>query len=188
MIGALQGTIFHKGLDHIILMTGGVGYRVAVPLPLLTKLQQSEELSVWIYNHIREDVFDLYGFASLPELKLFELIIGVSGIGPKTALLIMSKGVSEIEQAISRADVSFFTGIPRLGTKNAQKIIIELKNKIGGRDLDLTTATQDQQEVVKALQTLGFEKREIVDKLGSLESGLAIEDQIRKMLKLLGKS
>ncbi len=187
MIGALQGTVFHTGLDHVILMVSGVGYKISVPFPLLSKAKQGDELTVWIYDHIRQDAFDLYGFETQQELRLFELVISVSGIGPKTALGIMGKGAIAVEQAIHRADVAFFTGIPRLGSKNAQKLIIELKNKIGGKELDLTAGSEEQQEVIKALQTLGFERREIMKQLTTLDVKLPIEEQIKQTLKLLGK-
>ena len=186
MIGALEGTIFRKKSNSLILMVGGVGYRVWVTGKTLHTIQQGQHLTLFIHTHVREDVLDLFGFATEEELALFELLIGVSGVGPKTALLVLEKGALEIQHAVLNANVSFFTGIPRLGTKNAQKIIIELKNKIGGKELDLTGAPQ-QQELISALQRLGFEKKEIAQKISDIDSSLSLEDQVRQALKQVGK-
>src|SRR3989338_4909081 len=125
MIGFLSGTIHSKSTNQIILLTGGVGYLVTVPPNYLNILKVPEQTELFIYTHIREDAFDLYGFFTHDELGLFKLVLTVSGIGPKTALLVTDKGVGKVEQAIKNADTDFFTTVPRLGRKNAQKIIIE---------------------------------------------------------------
>ena len=135
-----------------------------------------------IHSHIREDEFDLYGFANQQELALFELLLTVSGVGPKTALAVVDRGVDAVEEAVRKGDVEFFTNIPRLGTKNAQKIIIEFKGK-----LDITGESGDTKQVTDALSGMGFDKREIRDAIKKLDAkDISIEQKIRHALKLLG--
>src|SRR3989344_6793479 len=122
MIGALRGIVHFKRFDRMILMVNGIGYVVYPPNELLSTIKLGETLEVYIHTHVREDSLQLFGFATSRELELFELLLGVSGIGPKTALAIVNRGADQVYQALSGADVTFFTTIPRLGTKNAQKI------------------------------------------------------------------
>ena len=140
MIGFLRGEVFFKEGSSIILDVKGVGYKVLGSRDVLSKATKGSSLELFIYTHVREDNISLFGFLEALDLKLFESLIGVSGIGPKTAMNIFSQGErSEIIAAIATADTSFFKSIPRLGQKNAQKIIIELKNKYGATaELDLS--------------------------------------------------
>src|SRR3989344_9038291 len=128
MISLLKGQLHHKNSDSLTILVGGVGYLVAVTPSTLAKISLEETLELNIYTHVREDALDLYGFTNAEELKMFKSLIGVSGIGPKTALLVIDRGVEQVKLAIIKADENFFTLVPRLGKKNAQKIIIELKS------------------------------------------------------------
>ena len=140
MIGFLNGKIELLLNPNVIIDVNGVGYKVLVSEKTYSNLKLGENAKFFIHTHVREDEISLFGFLQAEELRLFEYLISVSGVGPKTALNIFSFGEkSEIENAIIKGDVSFFTSVPRLGTKNAQKIIIELKNKMGGlADIDLS--------------------------------------------------
>jgi len=140
MIGSLEGTIDFLNSPYAIVKVGGVGYKVLLPATLISRLKINQKINLFTYTYVREDALELFGFESFENLKLFENLIGISGIGPKTAINIFSFGdKNEIVEAIIKADVDFFTAIPRLGKKNAQRIIIELKSKMGGLgDLDLT--------------------------------------------------
>lgn len=188
MIGILKGTIFSKKPNHVIIMIRGVGYRVFTTPALLEKLPVGKEKILHIYTHVRKDILDLFGFSTEEELKLFELITAISGIGPKRALLIVDKGVGDVEKAVISGDVSFFTTIPRLGKKNAQKVIIELKSKLGDTgELDLTGDDGQTQEVVNALKSLGFSKKEVIRILPKIpKTSIRVEEQIKDALKLLG--
>ncbi len=183
MIGYLQGEIKYTNPDSIIILVNNVGYKVYV-----TKLFPiGSQVELFIHTHVREDALNLYGFANASDLQMFEWLISVSGIGPKTALLAMAGGSSQIAKAIATADVSFFTQIPRLGKKNAQKIIIELKNKIGGlTDLNLN---QDDSslEAVLALQSMGYTQSEAVKAIGIVGQETSVEETIRKVLKYYGR-
>src|SRR5690348_4195986 len=132
MIGMLTGKLSFRNDPYIILDVGGVGYKIYASASILNKAQLNEQITIFTHLHVKEDALDLYGFATQEDLRLFEQFISVSGIGPKTAIGVFTHGSREqIITALMHADVDFFTSVPRLGRKNAQKLIIELKNKIG---------------------------------------------------------
>lgn len=188
MIGSLKGKAEIFGNGSLLIMTGNVGYKVFVNSKILETLSD-KELFLYIHTHIREDAHELYGFSTLDELFLFELLIEVSGIGPKTGLLITERSDKEIKQAVISSDVDFFTNIPRIGRKNAQKIIIELKGKLGSlTELDLTGKTSTQtKDVIDALMSMGFNRGEISEVLKQLPKNLdKTEEKIKAALKLLG--
>jgi holliday junction DNA helicase RuvA len=190
MIGALKGTIYSKSINSVILFTGGVGYTVFVTNTFLEKTPVEKDVFLFIHSHIREDAFDLFGFTTSLELHLFELLLSVSGVGPKTALSVMDKGVVQIQHAIQSSDVDFFTTIPRLGKKNAQKIIIELKSKLGSTtELDLTdNGTSETKELLEGLLSMGFAKSEILGAMNHIPpETITMEQKILICLKHLGK-
>lgn len=195
MIGFLRGEVFFKEGSYFILDVKGVGYKVLGSRDVLAKAIKGSPLALFIYTHVREDNISLFGFLEAQDLKLFENLIGVSGIGPKTAMSIFSTGNrNQIVSAISLADTSFFKAVPRLGQKNAQKIIIELKNKFGGLgELDLSGEDiSGNEEVETALRGFGFTNKEIheavrkVKKNPSASSG-QVTETIKLALKYLGK-
>lgn len=191
MIRLLKGIIELQDGQHLVIDVHGVGYYVYATQDLLARAVVGDQIKVFIYTHVREDLFDLYGFSSLEDLKLFEQFLNVSGIGPKTAIGIFAVGSRErIMTAITTSDVTFFSSVPRLGKKNAQKIIIELKNKLGSLDeLDFSSPTlKADGEVIEALKGFGFSAREALDALRSLDSEVtSVSEKIRLALKELGK-
>jgi Holliday junction DNA helicase RuvA len=191
MIGTIKGIIEYREDPNLIVDVNGVGYRVLVPANVLGQINGvGETIKLFIHTHVREDLLELYGFTEPQDLKLFEYLISVSGIGCKTALGIFSVGQRrEIIQAISSNDLNFFTSVPRLGKKNAQKIIIELKNRVGGgEDLDLSQGTQETDDVIIALKSLGYTKEEAKQALqNNKESNLTTSEKIKQALKYLGK-
>lgn len=191
MIGLVKGTVEIKDSPHIVVDVNGIGYRILVSNNIFSKLVVGEKTKLYTHTHVREDALDLYGFPTIEELKLFESLIGVSGVGPKTAISVFSiGGKDEIAQAIIKGDVSFFTEVPRLGKKNAQKIIIELKNKLGSlEDLDLSGSDlEENREVIAVLKNLGFTPQEAKEALKNIgEKDLSIEEKVRIALKHLGK-
>lgn len=191
MIGFLKGEVFFKEGNSIILDVKGVGYKVLGASDVLSKAIKDTSLELFIYTHVREDNISLFGFLEAQDLKLFENLISVSGIGPKTAMNIFSQGNrNQIVSAIIEANTSFFTGIPRLGQKNAQKIIIELKNKFGStHELDLNAADMSgSEEVIIALKGFGFTSKEIYDAIRAVKkNGQTITETIKLALKYLGK-
>ncbi len=191
MIGMLRGTIALKNAPSLILDVSGVGYKVFVPHSLLTNSSVGDSLTLYIHTYVRDDALELYGFLSGEDLKLFEMLISVSGVGCKSALGVFSVGNrSSIVNAVITGDVGFFTTVPRLGKKNGQKIIIELKNKLGGvEDLDLSSGeSTEQQEAITALQSFGYSHHEAELAISGLKGeNLKTEDMVRQALKALGK-
>lgn len=190
MIASLIGIVELRNDPFLVINVNGVGYKVLASNDVLAKVTIGEQIKVFTYTHVREDLLELYGFSKPEDLKLFEYLIGVSGVGPKTAVGIFSIGTgSEIASAIITGNVDFFTSVPRLGKKNAQKIIIELKNKLGSiEDLDLSSTTgKDNEEVIIALKALGFSAREAGEAIRNIKSIGSTEEKIREALKYLGK-
>ncbi|MCL4339366.1 Holliday junction branch migration protein RuvA [Patescibacteria group bacterium] len=192
MISYLTGTIQFKGHNYLMLLTaGGVGYKVSVPAEIITNVMVNEKYNLFTYTHVKEDALELYGFDKQEDLLLFEMFLGVSGIGPKTALSIFSNGKSgKIKEAIVRGDVGFFTSIPRLGTKNAQKIIIELRPKLSNINslIDLSGESGETKEIIEALKSFGFnatEAREALRSINNVEGDTGVK--IKAALKFLGK-
>jgi len=190
MIGYLNGEVVVIDNPSIVIDVAGVGYNVVASKDVLEKAEINSKLKLFIYTHVREDLLQLYGFLYPSELKLFKSLISVSGIGPKTAMNIFSVGSRDsIIEAIIKGDVSFFRDVPRLGKKNAQKIIIELKSKLGSvEDLDLTKIDiKENSEVIAALKTFGFSSREALGAVKSIKGeGKTTEEKIRMALKELG--
>ena len=191
MIGFLSGEVVARDDPHIVIDVSGVGYKVIVSNGVLSSIGKNTKVKLFVYTHVREDAISLFGFLDSLDLKLFENLISVSGIGPKTAMNIFSIGTRDmISQAIITSDVSFFSGVPRLGKKNAQKIIIELKSKLGSiEDLDLSKIdNKENSEVIAALKSFGFTSREALEALKNIKGeGKSTEEKIRLALKELGK-
>lgn len=189
MIGSLNGTVVVRDDPNLIIDVSGVGYKVLAAQDVLSSASVGAKISVFTYTHVREDDLSLYGFSKYSDLKLFESLINVSGIGPKTAIGVFAIGTADqILQAIIQADTSFFSRVPRLGTKNAQKIIIELKNKVGGGELDLTEGSkQTKTELSSALKSFGFTSGEINEAIRNIDGSVTVEEQIKLALKFLGK-
>lgn len=184
MIAYLEGQTLVKK-DHLIVLTGGVGYLVFVGSKLLSR-QSGEIISLYIYSHIKEDRFELYGFQSEEELAIFKMLIAISGVGPKTALALADAGTDKLIEAVRQAQTSFFTSVPRVGKKLAQKIIIELKTKLGSlKELNLSTLTPKAQDVMDALLGLGFEENNIQNIMTELDvESMDLQVAIKTIIKM----
>ncbi len=160
MIGFLTGQPKVVEDKVIVITKDGVGWEVSVGESLLAKLTNQNEVSLYIYTHVKEDQLALFGFNTQAEKKLFQLLLNVSGVGPTTALNIADLGAERITQAVQEAQVSTFTTIPRVGKKLAQKIIIELKPKLGSlKELELGEVSGQTKELAEALLALGFDEQ-----------------------------
>lgn len=190
MIAKLSGQISDIFTTFVILDVSGVGYKVTIPVSLLEKVKAGEKRSFYIYTHVKEDTLSLFGFAAKKDLGLFELLLTVSNIGPKTALSVMNLGpVEEIISAISKADSEYFLGVPRVGRKNAQRIIVELRGKIGAvEDIDLTfEGNKEHKELYDALSGFGFDKGGIKEVIKGLPQKGSFEEKIKIALKSFAK-
>lgn len=191
MIGSVRGKVILKDSNYLIVETTGIGYRVLVSGKVFSATKLETQLILYTYAHVREDELSLFGFPEVEDLKLFESLIGVSGIGPKTAMSIFSVlNRSEVINAVLKGDTGAFSGIPRLGTKNAQKIIIELKSKLGeSGSFDINSIGDEaNNEVVEALMNFGFTRREVGEALRKIDPKIeSSEEKIKLALKNLGK-
>ena len=191
MIAYLKGKIIHKGSGIIILENNKIGYKVFLGEEFFNSISLDEEREIFIYQQIKEDANDLYGFRNFSDLELFELLISVSGVGPKSALGILNlAGGADIKEAILSGDSASLTKVSGIGKKTAERIVVELKNK-----LDLFPATEKQialddsdSEVFDALVSLGYADTDIRQALKQLPADTAgVEAKIKSALKFLRK-
>lgn len=189
MIGRLQGKILHKGPDWILLDVSGVGYKIFV-VPKILRGFDKKEAIFFTHLYVREDMLNLYGFLTEDELTLFELLISVSGIGPKAAMGILSVGDPKtIEKSIAEGRSDLLMGVSGVGRKTADRAVLELRNKIQA-DGDITlpkNLTPEDEDVINALVNLGYKKSEASKAVLKVEHGLKAEEKIKQALKLLGK-
>jgi Holliday junction DNA helicase RuvA len=191
MIGSLQGIVELRDTPYLLINVQGVGYKVLVSASILDRVKLQDKIKLFTYTHVREDILELFGFSEHQDLKLFERLLSVSGIGPKTAIAVFSVGSSqEIVQAIMKSDVDFFTSVPRLGRKNAQKLIIELKGKFASlKDLELGEEVEkEHSDIVLALKSFGFSQDEAKEAIKGVKGeGASPQEKIRLALRYLGK-
>jgi Holliday junction DNA helicase RuvA len=189
MIGSLRGTPKLVG-NQLIIDVNGVGYAVHTGTSTLSQLLHQQTVELCIHTHVREDEISLYGFLSPSDKVLFEHLLSVSGIGPKSALHIADRGVEPITNAVQQADISFFTQIPRVGKKLAQKIIIDLRSKLGAlKELDLKPESQQYADVVAALENLGYGKDDIYRALQNVDlESVDLPTAIKLAMKQLMRS
>ncbi|MSU44664.1 Holliday junction branch migration protein RuvA [Candidatus Nomurabacteria bacterium] len=189
MIGSIKGKIILKTEKYLIVETNGVGYKISVSPDALSRVKNppaggGTEIMLWIHTHVREDILDLYGFLDRQELEFFEMLINVSGIGPKGALGIL--GIASIEtlkKAISTSDISYLTKISGIGKKTAEKIVIELRDKMG--EAKTGSSLQGELDVLEALKSLGYSQSEARETLKKVSVDLNTTAKIREALKIL---
>ena len=191
MISRLTGSIVHFDTKYLVLDVHGVGYKVAISPDVFSKLDKEVPLTLWTYLAVRENALDLYGFLSLSELNFFELLITISGIGPKTAMGILNvASVHSLETAIQTGDTSHLTKISGIGKKVAEKIVMELKDKVIVTDqsAEQTQTMKNDSDVLEALKSLGYSPTEARDVLKKIPKTLTkTSDKIKEALKILGK-
>ena len=162
MIGHLEGKVIFKGERHVILDVGGVGYKIFVAAQDLKNLNQDGAAKLWTHLHVKEDALELYGFLNQTELEFFEMLISISGIGPKSALGVLSLApVDTIKKAISSGDTSYLTKVSGIGRKTAGKIVLELKDKLGfGKTFYASDEMKEDADILDALLSLGYSQRD----------------------------
>lgn len=189
MIGRLRGTIVDQGHESVVIDVGGVGYVVAVtPRTLIDLPSVGEEAVLHTHLHVRDDQLSLFGFDSVADKDLFGLLLGVSGVGPKLALAILSTMTFEqLSVAVASADVAALTAVPGIGQRSAQKLLLELKPKLDIVE-DMSIVSGPLSEVREALEGLGYGSDEIRGTLAQLPSDLPVEDLLKRSLQQLGRS
>lgn len=199
MIAFLRGRLFEKHPTRVIVDVNGVGYDVAVPLSTFYTLgDPGAEVTLRVHTHVREDQLALYGFGSPLELTVFERLIGVSGIGPKLALAVLS-GLEprELVAAIERADIARLTSIPGVGKKTAERIAMELRDRLPGAltgvtgEAPVSARDAERDDLASALGNLGYDRRaidKVLDAVSEQASGAPFEQQLRAALKALSRA
>jgi holliday junction DNA helicase RuvA len=183
MIAYLRGKILQKGLNFLIVENNGLGYKLFVT-PELLERKAHDELEVYTYLKSGDDGQTLFGLPDFPTLQFFELLITITGVGPKMALTIVSAAKIEVlQQAIVNQDVEIFTRMSGVGKKTAERIILELKTKISGGMLSPTGISGS--DVYDALIGLGYNPREVREAVSKLDSNSDTEQQLKQALKLL---
>lgn len=199
MISYLKGSIEAKNIDSIVIEVGGIGYKVFMSRNSIDKVGELGEIvKVHTYMRVREDDISLYGFCSNEELRMFEQLIGVSGVGAKSALTILSNiSPSKFALAIISGDVGVLKSLPGIGAKSAQRMILELKDKMKTEeavqfDNDIVPQyipeNNNARDAVEALQVLGYARKDIDVALSKVDTNnLTVEDIIKQGLKYLGR-
>lgn len=190
MIYFLEGIIEYKKDKFAVVNVGGVGYKVFMSPEGIAKLPEiGEKTKVFTHLHVREDAMDIYGFSDPIELVFFEALIAISGVGPKIALSIL--GISStkmLASAIVREDTAFFTRVSGIGRKIAEKIILELKDKVQKLGIEIEEFESGDHEVLDALESLGYSARDAQNSLRQLPKDIkGIENRIKEALKMLGR-
>jgi Holliday junction DNA helicase RuvA len=188
MIGHISGTVFSVGATHCIVSVHGLGYKVAALKDVLLAVRPGDSLSLFTHLAVREDAQDLYGFRTEEELRFFELLLTVSGIGPRSALAILDiASIETLRSAIAEGREEYLTNVSGIGKKTAGKIVLELRDKVGLVREGTAGALKGDEEALEAMRALGYssaEGREALRKVPrEIERG---NDRLREALKILG--
>lgn len=190
MIATLNGTVAEKLSELVVIDAHGVGYGVLMPVEDYASLAIGAPAKIYIYEHIRENSHDLYGFIRLDTKKLFEQLLDVTGVGPKMALSVLSLGSSQdVRGAIAGGDTKYIQGAPGVGKRVAERIVVELKDKVGlvstanTDSLFVGSSVAGQDEAVQALLALGYSVSDAVNALNGIDEKLSSEERIKQALK-----
>jgi Holliday junction DNA helicase RuvA len=191
MIGRITGTLAEKSPPLVLIDVNGVGYEIDVPMSTFFNLPGlGERVTLLTHFVVREDAQVLFGFLTAPERAAFRLLVKISGVGPRTALAILSGlSVGELAQAVTRQDSGRLVKVPGIGKKTAERLLLELKGKLGA-DLALPTSTpvsDAQADIVQALVALGYNEREANAALKALPADVGVSDGIKLALKALNR-
>lgn len=188
MIAHVSGVVAEKFGGSVIVDVSGIGYEVAVPLGDFEAVTLDETVKFYTYHHVREQAEELFGFSSLAAKKLFELLITVQGVGPKAALAILSLGPAEqVRNAIANGDVAFVTKAAGVGKKSAERVIVDLADKVGLPTHYEKTAAQAElntnDEALEALMALGYTLADATKALEDVDRTLPTSQRVREALK-----
>ncbi len=191
MIAYIEGEIIYGTDKFLIINTGNIGYKVFVSPEIILSYKPGERASLFTYTAVRENSLDLFGFKNVEELSFFELLLDVSGIGPRSALAIISLApVETIKRAIATGDVGYLNKVSGIGKKTAEKIIIELRDKLKFyKEGDDTPGTlREEGDILEALKSLGYSQNEARDAMKQVSSSIeGTNGRIKEALRILGK-
>lgn len=191
MIAHVKGVIEEKfGTNGLIVDVNGVGYELLVPATDYENCSLNEEKKFYTYHQVRENAEELYGFSSLLAKKLFELLIGVQGVGPKAGIAIMSLAeAEEVRNAIANGDTAFVSKASGVGKKSAERVIVDLRDKVGipsrygATEIKTNPLVDESDEALDALMALGFPLKEATAALEKVDATLSVEERVRLALK-----
>lgn len=191
MIASIQGKVASTGRDHVVLVTGGIGYKIFAPYPTLERIDSSGETFLHTVLIVREDSMTLFGFATTVEREVFDILLAVNGVGPKLALAILSTlSIDNLRNAVISERSDVLTRVPGIGKKTAQKILIDLKDKLKiGLDAAPVDAFDDvNSDVLDALIVLGYSIVEAQTAIQALpmDAPQTVEDRVRLALQYFG--
>src|SRR3989344_928316 len=190
MISALSGTVRHKDLNALVVDVGGVGYRVMVTTETALEVAPSSPVFLWTHLVVRETALELFGFLEKELLDTFELLITISGIGPKTALGILNVATPEmLRQAVASGDTTYLTRVSGIGKKNAEKIVMELKDKLKTGPKDKSLDTRSEGDALEALVSLGYTERDAREALKRVPKEVkGASERVKSALKVLSQN
>ena len=189
MIATLTGKVAEKIGDTVVLDCQGVGYGLMVTFEDFGALETGANAKLYIYEHIRENLHDLYGFKNIETKRLFELLLTVNGVGPKMALAILSvANMGQVKQAIAGGDTKFISQAPGVGKRVAERVVVDLKDKVGLAASDeaidfLTTSADPRDEALQGLVALGYSVQDAAEALKKVDPKLSAEARIKQALK-----
>jgi Holliday junction DNA helicase RuvA len=188
MIGFLEGTVRAIRPGYCIVAVSGVGYRVAATKQALAALSPDAAAALWTHLVVREEVLDLYGFQTEEELRFFEQLITVSGVGPKSALAILDIASPEtLRTAIAKGNTEYLTKVSGIGRKTAERIVVELREKVGVGSDETSAALKGDEEALEAMRSLGYSPAEARDALRKVPHSVTGSNaRLREALKQLG--
>ena len=185
MIFYIEGVIKDIFDGFAIVFIDGIGYRLYLKKDTLHSLSKNESRAFFVYQYIKEDKNELYGFETLEEREFFELLVSVSGVGPKSALAILSlDNLEKIKQAISNSDELYLSQVSGIGKKTAKKMILELQDKLGAKS---DTYAKTEPELIDALLSLGYKRKELSAVLDKIDHDKPLEEKVKQALALLSK-
>ena len=189
MIGRLTGTLFEKNPPRIGLDVQGVGYDIEVSMSTLYDLPEiGSQVTLLTHLVVREDAHLLFGFATAQERQTFRELIKVSGIGARTALAVLSGlSVNDLAQAVTLQETGRLTRVPGIGKKTAERLLLELKGKLGMEQVGSSAANHQESDILQALTALGYSDKESINAIKSLPPGVAVAEGIRQALKALAR-
>lgn len=190
MIATLSGKVSEKLLEIAVLDVNGVGYGVYITAEDHGKMSVGKNTKLYIYEHIRENSHDLFGFTNLETKKLFEQLLDVNGVGPKMAISILSIGNSaEVKKAIAGGDIKFIQAANGVGKKVAERVVVDLKDKVGlvsagAEGILISSATLQKDDAVQALVSLGYSPQDALEVLSKVPKDLPTDERIKEALKI----
>jgi len=190
MIATLTGTVSEKLAELVVLDVHGMGYGLLVPVEDYGKLATGDKAKFYVYEHIRETAYDLYGFTRTDTKRLFEQLLEVNGVGPKMALNVLGVGsVEDVRRAIASGDTKYIQAANGVGKRVAERVVVDLKDKVGlvssaeSRGLFLGKEALYQDEAIEALVALGYSPQDAAVALSKIDEKLSTEDRIKQALK-----